>query len=154
MCALVWVFISGLKLDLPLVGLAGVFYMHTSRTCLYTLNIFFPFSAIFALEYPFVIISDIALHFNLEHNQSADRTTWTRFLIIFNYYSWYCVNANQLPTPTFYYMHDCQDLLIQSSTSRVFVSIPIPWIYSSLLRTKKRFNKHRYSPTALSVLWY
>mgnify|MGYP007133209752 CR=1 FL=1 len=68
-------------------------------------------------------------------NQSADSTAWTAFLMVFNYYSWYCVNANQLPTPTFYYMHECQDSLIQCSTTRVFVSIPTPWIYSSLLWT-------------------
>jgi len=38
----------------------------------------------------------------------------------------YCVNAYQLPTPTFYYMHECQDSLIQCYTSMSFVSIPIP----------------------------
>ena len=38
----------------------------------------------------------------------------------FNYYSWYCVKANQLSTPTFYYIHECQDSLIQCSTSRFF----------------------------------
>ena len=53
-------------------------------------------------------------------NQSADSTAWTGFLILFNYYSWYCVNANQLPTPTFYYIYECQDSLIQCSTSRFF----------------------------------
>jgi len=30
------------------------------------------------------------------------------------------VYANQLPAPTFYYMHECQDSLIQCSTSRAF----------------------------------
>ena len=57
-----------------------------------------------------------------------------RVLMVCNYYSWYCVNANQLPTPTFY-MHECQDSLIQCSTSRVCVSIQIPCIYLSLLWT-------------------
>ena len=38
-------------------------------------------------------------------------------LMVFNYYSWYYVNAYQLSTPTFYYKHECQDSLIQCSTS-------------------------------------
>jgi len=49
--------------------------------------------------------------------------------------SWYCVKANQQPTPPFYYMHECQNSLIQCFTSTVFVSIPIPWIYSLVLWT-------------------
>ena len=67
---------------------------------------------------------------NWIHNQSAD-STWTGFLMVFNYYSWYCVNANQLLTPTFYYMHDCQDSLIQCFTWRIFVSIPIQFQHTS-----------------------
>ena len=55
--------------------------------------------------------------------QSADNTI---FLKVFNYYSGYCVKANQQPTPPFYYMHECQNSLIQCFTSTVFVSIPIP----------------------------
>ena len=70
-------------------------------------------------------------------NHSAYSSAWTGFLMVFNYYSWHCVNANQLPTPTQFYMPECQNSQIQSSTSRVFVSIPIPWIYSSLLWTTK-----------------
>ena len=35
--------------------------------------------------------------------------------------------------PIFYFMHECQDSLIQCSISRFFVSFPIPWIYSSSL---------------------
>ena len=68
-------------------------------------------------------------------SQSADTTAWTGVLMVFNYYSWYCVNANQLPIPTFWYLHECQNSLIQCSTSKVIVSIQIPWIYSSLLWT-------------------
>ena len=41
-----------------------------------------------------------------------------------------------------------------SVTSFEFVSITIPSMYSSLLWTTKRFNIHRHSPSALSVLWY
>jgi len=29
--------------------------------------------------------------------------------MVFNSCSLYCVNANQLPTSTFYYMHECHD---------------------------------------------
>jgi len=68
-------------------------------------------------------------------HQSADSTAWTGGLMVFNYHSWYCVNSGQLPTPIFDYMHDSQDSVIQCSTSRGFVSIPIPWIYSSVLWT-------------------
>ena len=70
------------------------------------------------------------------HDERADSTAWTWFLMMFGYYSWYCVNANQLPTPTIYYMQEWQDSLIQCSTSRCFVSIPIPWMYSFLLWTE------------------
>ena len=66
--------------------------------------------------------------------QRTDCTAWTSFLMVFNYYSWYCVHANQLPTPTFYYMHQCQDSLIQCSTSRCFVSII--WIYSCVMNNR------------------
>ena len=74
---------------------------------------------------------------NVIYYQIVDCTAWTGFLMFFNTYSWYCVNGNQLSTPTCYYMHECQDSLIQCSTLRVFVSLPIPWIYSSLLWTTK-----------------
>ena len=60
--------------------------------------------------------------FCTSYNQSADSTSWPGFLMVFNYYSWYCVNANRLPTPTFYFMHECQNLLIQCSTSGFFVN--------------------------------
>jgi len=44
-------------------------------------------------------------------NQSADSTAWTGFLMVFFYYSWYCVNANQRP-----YQHfiTCTNVKIQS----------------------------------------
>ena len=68
-------------------------------------------------------------------NQSADSTVWTGFLLVFIFYLWYSVNGNPLPRPTFNYMHECQDSLIQYSSSRVFVSIPTYWMYSSVLWT-------------------
>ena len=76
---------------------------------------------------------------NCNENQSADSTLWTGFLMVFSYYTWYCANANQPPTPKLYYMQEFQDSLIQCSTSRVFVSIPIPWMYEQ----QKRFNIHQ-----------
>jgi len=62
-------------------------------------------------------------------NQSADSTACTRLLMVFNYYSWYCVNANQLPTTTF---STCTHVKIHAFN---VPSIAIPWFYSPLLWT-------------------
>ena len=77
------------------------------------------------------------MYYDLDTYVTSDlwyRHLLTGFLMVFNYYSWYCVNANQLPTPPFYYMHECQDSLIQCLT-RFIVSIPISWIFSWKLWT-------------------
>ena len=81
------------------------------------------------------LVEDIHVASIARLDQSDDSTAWVGFLKVFKYHSWYCVNYNQLPTPTLYCMHECQDSLIQCSTSRVFVSILIPWVYSCLLWT-------------------
>ena len=92
--------------------------------------------------------NDLSLCSSLEQiekrqNQNADSTAWTEFLMVFNYYSWYCVNANQLPSPTFYYMHECQDSLIQCSTVQGFL---YQFLEFTPLRyeQQKRFNIHQH----------
>jgi len=87
-------------------------------------------------------------------NQSADSTACTRLLMVFNYYSWYCVNANQLPTTT---LSTCMHIKIHA------FNVPLQEFLCQLqfldftplcYEQQKRFNLHRYSPSALSVLWY
>jgi len=74
--------------------------------------------------------------------------------MVFNFYSVYCVNANQLPTPSFYYMHDCQICSFNVPLQWCnFVSIPIPLLHPSYEQLK-RLTIHRHSPSAFSVLWY
>ena len=76
--------------------------------------------------------------------QSADSTAWTRFLTVLDYLSWNCVNANQLPNPTFYYMHECQDSFIQCSTSNGFLSQFQFLEFTPLCyEHQTRFNIHR-----------
>jgi len=64
------------------------------------------------------------------------------------------MTANQLPTSTFYYMHECQDSLIQCSTLRVLLQFQFLEFTPLCYEQQKRFNIHRHSTSALSVLLY
>jgi len=63
------------------------------------------------------------------------------------------VNANQLFTLTCYHIHECQDSLIQCSIFSFFVSVPIHWIYLSLLWTPEAVQ-HISAQSGLLVLLY
>ena len=58
-----------------------------------------------------------------------------------------------MPTPTCHYLHECQNSLIQCSTSS-FVLCQFQFLEFTPLcyEQYKRFSIHRYSPSVLSVL--
>ena len=73
--------------------------------------------------------------------QRADCNAWTWFLMVFNYYSWYCVNANQLPTPTFYYKIHSFNVPLQGVLCQLFEFTP-PWYAKALCILCLRLNVH------------
>ena len=71
--------------------------------------------------FPSVYYCFVNLKEHVHTNINVDSTAWTGlfngFQLLFMILR-ECLN--QLPTPTIYYMHKCQDSLIQCSTSRLF----------------------------------